>query len=167
MHGPHFIKHFPFQRHAYCLRISFSFLLSVLLLFFLFPYHPFFFFLISLMISPPPIAQSRQCSNKSLYTFLNFCKINLPEVVTKYIKRCFHITAHTSLQQSTLLSAMNESIYVFTSLPELEVIIFLIFVTSMGKKWCFLLICCLWVCTCFYLLALPVSICCTTNQPET
>lgn len=139
MHGPHFIKHFPFQRHAYCLRISFlSFFLSFCLVF-PFPLSSFLFFFLFLWWFLPHLHQSRQCSNKSLYTFLNFCKINpSPKVVTKYINRCFHITVRTSLQQSTLLSAMNESIYVFTSLPELKLSFFFIFVTSMGKKWCFL-----------------------------
>lgn len=108
------------------------------LLFFLFPYHPFFFFLF-LWWFLPNLHQSRQCSDKYLYTFLNFCKISpSPKVVTKYITRCFYMAVHTSLQQSTLLSAMNESIYVFTSLPEPKLSFFFIFVTSMGKKWCFL-----------------------------
>ena len=115
-----------------------SFFLSVLLSFFLFLYHPFFFFLF-LWWFLPNLHQSRQCSDKYLYTFLNFCKISpSPKVVTKYITRWFYIVLHTSLQQSTLLSAMNESIYVFTSLPEPKLSFFFIFVTSMGKKWCFL-----------------------------
>lgn len=119
--------------------ISFpSFFLSFSLVF-PFPHHPFFFFFLCLWWFLPHLHQPRQCSNKYLYTFLNFCKINpSPKVVTKYINWCFHITVHTSLQQSTLLSAMNESIYVFTSLPEPKLSFFFIFVTSMGKKWCFL-----------------------------
>ena len=138
MHELHFIKHFPFQRYAYFLRISF---LSFFLSFSRFSFSSIIlsFFFLFLWWFLPNLHQSRQCSNKYLYTFLNFCKISpSPKVVTKYITRWFYIVLHTSLQQSTLLSAMNESIYVFTSLPEPKLSFFFIFVTSMGKKWCFL-----------------------------
>lgn len=95
---------------SFCPSVSFSFSLSFLSS-----------FLISLVISLHP-HQSRQCSNKYLFTFFNFCKIKPPKMVKGIcifiFNRYFHITVQISLQPFILLSAVNESIYVFTSLPE-------------------------------------------------
>lgn len=83
------------------------------------------FFLLSLMIFPP------------IQTMLCFCKMN-PLKWSKCMgmfsfNRYCHITSQISLRQFTLLSAMNENIYSFTSLPELKLSFVFIFVNLMGK----------------------------------
>lgn len=110
-----------------------SFLLSFFLSLSSYLLSLFFSFLLSLMILP----LDGQCSNKYPYTFFYFCKIS-PLKCSKgmhtlsFIRYC-HVTTQISLQQFILLSAMNENIYSFTSLPELKLSFVFIFVNFMGK----------------------------------
>lgn len=100
--------------------------------------HPFLSsFLLSVMIPPQ---KCKQCSNKYSYAFFS-CKINPPKGpkgtrIFSFNLSC-HITSQISLQQFTPLSAMNENIYFFTSLPELKLPFFFIFVNLMGKEMMF------------------------------